>query len=303
MDILLALGGGGSKGNAHIGVLKVLEREGYRVRAVAGTSAGGMAASAYAAGYGPDLLEAHMRGVDQRSLFGFHFGDEPAILGIGGVAKAMKDLLGERTFDDLKIPCALTAVDVDSGQEIVLREGLVLDAVLATVAIPGIFPPKRWGSRMLVDGGVLNPVPVSVVREISPQPGLPVVAVTLTSAPSERGRLPALGPKSAEVLLARITRLKVAQAFEIFLHSLEIGMNTITEMRLDIDQPEVIVRPAVGKIGYLDKVDVSEVVKLGEDAMEAALPELRRALSWRGRVSRRLKPRPGTDHGTPRIGF
>ena len=286
MDILLALGGGGSKGNAHIGVLKVLEREGFRVRAVAGTSAGGMAASAYAAGCKPDQLEAHMSQVDQRSLFGFHFGEEPALMGIGGVAKAMEDLLGERTFADLEIPCALTSVDLDSGQEMVLREGRVLDAVLATVAIPGIFPPKRWGEKLLVDGGVLNPVPVSVVREISPVPNLPVVAVTLTSAPTERGHLPALGPKAAEAILNRITRLKVAQAFEIFLYSLEIGVSSITEMRLAIDNPEVIVRPDVSHIGYLDQVNVPQVVRLGEVAMEASLPALHKVLGWRSRVSR-----------------
>ena len=153
MDILLALGGGGSKGKAHIGVLKVLEREGFRIRAVAGTSAGGIAAATYAAGFHPDVLEAHMAQVDQRSLFGFHLGDEPALMGVGGVSKAIKDLLGERTFADLTIPCALTAVGPDSGQEMVLNAGRVLDAVLATIAIPGIFPPKRWGDELLVDGG------------------------------------------------------------------------------------------------------------------------------------------------------
>lgn len=291
MDILLALGGGGSKGNAHIGVLKVLEREGFRVRAVAGTSAGGIAAASYAAGFHPEVLEAHMAQVDQRSLFGFHLGDEPAIMGVGGVRKAIEDLLGERSFSELKIPCALTAVDLDSGQELVLREGRVLDAVLATIAIPGIFPPKHWNEQLLVDGGVLNPVPVSVVREISPIPNLPVVAVTLTSIPTERGHLPALGPKAADAILSRITRLKVAQAFEIFLRGIEIGMSSITEMRLAIDQPEVIVRPEVSQVGYLDQVFVPDVVKLGEQAMEAVLPDLRRAVGVRRRVSRWWKGR------------
>ncbi len=81
MDINLALGGGGSKGNAHIGVLRVLEREGFRVRAIAGTSAGGMAAAAYAAGYTPDELEAHMRQVDQGKLYSFNFRGEPSLMG------------------------------------------------------------------------------------------------------------------------------------------------------------------------------------------------------------------------------
>ena len=289
MDILLALGGGGSKGNAHIGVLRVLEREGFRIRAVAGTSAGGMAAAAFAAGHNADVLEEYMSKVDQRSLFGIHLGDEPAILGISGVAKAMQDLLGERKFEDLDIPCALTAVDLNSGQEMILNQGRVLDAVLATVAIPGVFPPKKWGQHSLVDGGVLNPVPVAVVREIAPDKTLPVVAVTLTSSPGQRGFLPALGSKSAQTILTHITRLKVAQAFEIFLHSIEIGMSAITEMRLQLDKPDVIIQPAVEHIGYLDQVHVPDVVKIGEQAAEAALPDLRRAVSWRGRLSRFVK--------------
>jgi NTE family protein len=289
MDILLALGGGGSKGNAHIGVLRALEREGFRIRAIAGTSAGGMAASAYAAGHSPDVLEDYMTHVDQRSFFGFHLGEGPSLLGVSGVAKAMKDLIGDRTFDELEIPCALTAVDVDSGQELVLREGRVLDAVLATIAIPGIFPPKKWGEKLLVDGGVLNPVPVSVVRKISPTPNLPVLAVTLTSTPTDRGQMPAMVPKSAEAVLNRIARLRVAQAFEIFLHSIEIGMSSITELRFQVDRPEVIIRPEVRQIGYLDLVNVPDVVKLGEEAVEAVLPEIRRAVGWRGRFSRWLK--------------
>jgi len=289
MDILLALGGGGIRGNAHIGVLRVLEREGFRIRAIAGTSAGGMAASAYAAGNSPDVLEEYMAQVDQRSLFSFHFGEDPGLLGISGVGKAMGELLGDRTFSDLKIPCALTAVDLDSGQEMILNEGRVLDAVLATIAIPGIFPPKRWGDRLLVDGGVLDPVPVSVVREISRVRNLPVVAVTLTSSPMERGRLPALGPKGADVILSRIARLKVAQAFEIFLHSIEIGTSSITQIRLQLDKPEVIIQPDVRQIGYLDQVKVPEVVKLGEVAAEAALPDLRKAVSLSGRLSRLIK--------------
>lgn len=289
MDILLALGGGGIKGSAHIGVLRVLEREGFRIRAIAGTSAGGMAAAAYAAGHSPGVLEGFMSSVDQRSFFGFHFGEDPGLLGISGVAKAMGDLLGDRTFSELKIPCALTAVDLDTGQEMILSEGRVLDAVLATVAIPGIFPPKRWGDHLLVDGGVLDPVPVSVVREISPVKNLPVVAVTLTSSPPTRGHLPALGPKGTEVILNRIARLKVAKALEIFLHSIEIGTSSIAEIRLQLDRPDVIIRPGVAHIGYFDQVKVPEVVRLGETAAEAVLPELHKLASPRSRFLRLIK--------------
>lgn len=291
MDITLALGGGGSKGNAHIGVLRVLEREGFRIRAVAGTSAGGMAASAYAAGYSPDELEKVMCEVDQRSLFGFHFGDEPSLLGVVGIAQVMKDLLDDRTFPDLRIPCALVAVDLQSGKKVILQEGRVLDAVLATIAIPGIFPPKKWGDHLLVDGGVLDPVPVSVARGISPFHNLPVIAVTLTSAPTHHGFVPHIGPKAVEPILSRIARLRLSKAFDIFLHSIDIGVSSITEMRLQLDAPDVLIRPEVANIGYLDHVNVCDVVRLGEEATEAVLPDIKKAVSLRGRLGRWLKNR------------
>ncbi len=285
MDINLALGGGGSKGNAHIGVLRVLEREGFRVRAVAGTSAGGMAAAAYAAGYSPDELEAHMCQVDQGKLYSFHLSGEPSLLGIEGLRAALDELIGERTFDDLKIPCALTAVDLDQGHEVVLKEGCVMDALLATVALPGIYPAKKMDERLLVDGGVLDPVPVAVAREISPNPRLPVVAVVLSPTSITHGALPS---PQYNLIQKRISRMRVAKAFEIFMRSIEIGMFTIAELRLQIDAPEVIIRPKVSQIGYLDRVNVSEVVKLGEQAAELALPELKRAVGWRKRIKRLL---------------
>ena len=139
MDITLALGGGGAKGNSHIGVLRVFEREKIRVRAVAGTSFGGMVAVFYAAGFRPDEIEEIFSSVDQSRLYD-RVGDEnPSFLGLGGVRKWLVHTLGERTFNDLKIPCAVTSVDLHTSCEVVLNSGLLRDAILATIAIPGIF--------------------------------------------------------------------------------------------------------------------------------------------------------------------
>ena len=175
MDITLALGGGGAKGNAHIGVLRKLEAEGFRVRAVAGTSFGGIVAAMYAFGKTPDQIEELFASVDQNRLYGHAAGDGPSLLGLAGASKLMDDVFGAATFDDLHLPCALTGVDLKSAREVILTEGLVRDAILATIALPGIFPPRKIQDWELVDGGTLDPVPVAVARALAPN--LPVVAV------------------------------------------------------------------------------------------------------------------------------
>lgn len=286
MDIALALGGGGSRGYSHIGVLRCLEKKGFRIRAVAGTSAGGIIAALYAAGYTPDKMEAMLSNIDQSKLFGRSGKDGPGLLGLTGATKVLEDMLGDRTFVDLPIPCALTAVDIKSAGEVILREGRVVDAVLATIALPGIFPPKDLKEYQLVDGAVLNPVPVSVARLLAPR--LPVAAVILNSQ-SDIGRgftqiqlpIPIPGP-----IVDRLVKTRVAQAFNIFLHSVDIGSQKLAELRLREDNPEVVIRPEVGNIGLLDTVDVHEVIHLGEAATEAVLPLLKRVTSWPNRIRR-----------------
>ncbi len=287
MDIVLALGGGGAKGNAHIGVLRVLESEGFRVRAIAGTSIGGMVAALYAAGYSSREIEARFASVNPSHLYGRRPQEGPALLGLAGVERFLDDVLGDRTFRDLRIPCALTAVDLNTTCEVILREGRVKDAVLATIALPGIFPPYRTRKYELVDGGVLNPVPVSVARSLAPS--LPVVAVVL-SAPIG---VPIAGPSLSlpgvpSPLASGLRRLRLTQALDIFLRSVEIGSRLVTDLRLKVDAPDVVIRPDVSSIGLLDRVDVHAVAQRGEDAAREAMPELRRAVSWSSRLRRAL---------------
>ena len=287
MDVTLALGGGGSRGYAHVGIIRRLEQEGFRICAVAGSSAGGIIAAFYAAGFTPDEMEVQFSKVDQTKLFGRSPGDGPALLGVAGASKWLNEQLGELTFADLKTPCALTAVDIKSAREIVLDQGRLVDAVLATIALPGILPPQPIQNYQLVDGGVLDPVPVSIARSLAPR--LPVVAVILTPLVGQTGSLtrfslpfPILKP-----IVQRITRFRVAQAFEVFLHSVDAAGRLLTELRLQVDDPEIAIRPAVGHIGLLDKVDVHEVIRLGEEAVDAALPEIKRSLAWPNRLRRR----------------
>jgi hypothetical protein len=124
-------------------------------------------------------------------------------------------------------------------------------------------------------------------------PNLPVVAVVLTSPIGEPAQTIEMSiPYLPEAISRRITRLRPAQAFDIFLQALDIGNRMMTELRLEKDDPEIIIRPAVSHIQLLDKVDVAEVALLGEQAVEAILPDLRRVTAWPARWARSLNRKP-----------
>ena len=276
--IAVALGSGGAKGNSHIGVLRSLERAGYTISAIAGTSMGALVGAFYAAGYSPDEIEEIFSNVDQAKLYELGLLVQPGLLGLGRVSRLLEETLGEKTFADARIPAAFVAADLECNCEAVLSSGKLKDAVLASISVPGVFPPHLLNGHHLVDGGVVNPVPVSVARKLAPK--LPVVAVSL-SPPfmPETAKLPApFVSVIPEAFIKRITRLNVAQAMSIFLQSIDISNQAITELRLEKEPPDVLVRPRVETVGLLDNVVVADVAKLGEDAMEAVLPELERAV-------------------------
>jgi NTE family protein len=288
MDITLALGGGGSRGAAHIGVLRVLERNGLRVRAIAGTSIGSVVGAFYAFGYTPDEIETLFTSVDlPRLLYGWPLVDGPGLLGVRGIADFLRTHLGNRNFDDLKIPCAAVAVDLTSHREIILREGRVVDAILGSIAVPGIFPPKDYPPYRLIDGGTLNPVPVSAARALLPH--LPVIAVNLYPR-LEQAFMPInLQIPVPKPLADQLARLNITQAFQVFAEAVDIGQRQITELRLKMERPEVLISPQTGDIGLLDNIDVPEIARFGEQAALKSLPSIKKVTSWQNRLARLLR--------------
>lgn len=286
MDITLALGGGGAKGNAHIGVIRRLEKEGFRIKGIAGTSFGGLVAAYYASGYSPDQIEEMFSLLDQALLYGHAPGEAPSLLGLAGVTNLLEGSLSGRTFADLKLPCILTAVDLKSGNEVLFSSGPLVDAILASIAMPGIFPARYIGDQELVDGGVLDPVPVAPARSLAPR--LPVVAVVLTApmgGPAQTWTLP-IPAYLPRMVTMRLSRLRYALALDTFMRSLDIIGRAMTHYRLEVDQPDVIIRPRVTEIDTLDRVDVHTVVQRGEEAVEEVLPALRNMSTWRRRFRR-----------------
>jgi NTE family protein len=278
-SVALALGGGGARGNAHLGVLRALERADIRVAALAGSSMGGLVAALYAAGFSAAELEERFAASERKTLFrrGRDVGN--ALMGLDGLSALLAETLGEVTFEDLPIPLALTAVDLITGQEVILNNGPVVDSVLATIAIPGVFPTRHMNGYELMDGALSNPVPVELARSLAPR--LPVVACVLSQPPQPGREIPYTHALGATPLLDRVSGHRLMQAWSVFTRSIGISGRLLAELRMGIENPDVIIRPDVDHIGWLDDVDVHELVKLGERAAMEAMPELHAAIAKR----------------------
>ena len=285
MDIAVALGGGGIRGLAHIGVLSVLEREGFRIRGIAGTSMGGIIAAWYAAGKSPAEMQALAEATSPRDLLHVRPG-AAGMIGIDHIADLLHTVLGRRRFDDMRIPLAVTAADLNTGREVVLTEGAVADAVLATIALPGVFPPQLLGKYRLIDGGALDPVPVCPARKLFDGP---VIAVALSPEPERWAQTKSPSPLGDLPGLQVLSRLRPGQALQVFLDSTEIMLRTYTELRLQIDKPEVIVRPEVWHVGMLQETSVAPMVAKGVEAMEGCLGKARDQFTPGRRAGRSLR--------------
>jgi len=276
---------------AHIGVLRVLGREGIPVDLLAGTSMGGVAAAGYAAGMTPDDLEKEALAIARmRRLLGLADPGLPS----GGLIRGQRLLayferhLGQRTFSDLRLPLALVAVDLNTRQEVVLREGPVALALRATTAVPGLLMPVEVNGCRLVDGGVLNNLPVDVVREM----GAEVVIAVDIGPTREAGIGRWIG-----------NRRWIPEGLSVTLKVLDDTLGTLMaaaqEHKLRQFPPDVWIRPDIPTdvnvfAGY-DRA--AELIAVGERAAEAHLSEIEALLRprWRWPSSGGIK-HPGKSH-------
>lgn len=295
--ISLALGGGGTKGFAHIGVIRQLEKEGFEIDAIAGTSAGGIVGALYAFGISVNEIIKLSSRLKFTDIFQRSSDDAPSLLGLGGLYKELENTFGDSTFDDLKIKFAAVSVDTVSGTPIIMNEGKIVDAVKATTAVPGIFPAMKFGDLNLVDGGVLDPVPVSTARWLNPD--LPVVAVNLIPPldrwpETPRMDIPPFVP-IPQFIIDQLNQFRLGQAMHVFINSMEIMMNMVTELRIKVDKPDILIRPDVFNYTMFSKVEVDTMVKIGEDAVKRHADELTKMFGIANRASRwlRVAKKPG----------
>ena len=292
----IALGSGASRGWAHIGVIKALLKEGVVPDIVCGTSVGAMVGASYATGR-LDALEDWVLSSTRTDVLRF-FDIKPTKAGFVDLVRFNEFLHGvvateEVRIEDLDKPFVAVATDLDTGREAWLKDGRLAHVVRASMAMPGLFPAVRDAGRWLVDGGLVNPVPVSVCRAFGAEI---VIGVNLNTdiVGKWRKKADALREREDEGVLRSIKKQAREYSSNLFAgngdkeappglfyaipSAISIFQDRITRSRLVGDPADVLVAPKVGDIGILEFQRAEEAMQKGEEAVSNALGDLRRAL-------------------------
>jgi NTE family protein len=286
-DLGIAFGGGGVRGWAHVGVLSVLERYGLRADLVSGCSAGAITASYYAAGFSVEHMTELMRSQNTRALFSLRF-DRYGLVSTADFAAYLRSHLGDRRIEDLERPLYIVCTDLETGKEVVLDRGPLVEAVLASCALPGIFAPVRLGGRLLIDGGVSNNVPVSALvnRGAAYTVGVQLYKRIGALTAWGDGTLDEPDDEVEQKVGLGLWADRVRQRFgrepddrpnglEVVQRALDIMMAQLEGFRLQTYRPDVLVVPRVGSLGLFSFSQEKEAIfQAGVTAAEEKADEL-----------------------------
>ncbi len=281
----LALGGGGSRGFAHIGVLKVLEEESIPIDVVTGTSIGALVGGAFASGLGPAALSkkvdeivksplaqisvfqamgnsSEKKEMDLADKIGLFFKSQwlfaqalfnPGMMETKDFQAVIDHFIPDISIEETKIPFRAVAADLVTGGEVILSKGSLRRAVMASCAVPGFMPPLREGNQLLVDGGIVNLVPGSVAKQ-----------------------------EGAEVVIGVDVDRDIGadqnfqSAIDVYIRAVEIGSFHLSVYRLK--DADVVIRPQVGQMQWFDLSHVEETIREGERSARQSMPGIRQLL-------------------------
>lgn len=302
----LALGSGAARGLAHIGALKVLEEANIPICGIAGTSIGAFIGALYAAGVPVQRMEAVACELDWRTLARLLNPNVPTSGLVDGrkLVQFITELLPVHSFEALRLPLAVTATDIETGEALIIRKGDLLEALRAALAFPGIFPPVRFGDRFLVDGGLCNPVPADVVRLLGADRVIGICTIPDVDKQTPETFMPRsrtngehswhhdlfsavgiehlfrrlIGSDPLPEPMAEGNGRKAPGIFRVCAQSVAIMENQINALRLAGNQHDLIIRPKCTGITLLEFHRAAEIIAAGEAATRAALPSIRQLL-------------------------
>ena len=262
----LALSSGGSGGPAHVGALDILKKNDIPIDMISGTSIGAVVGAFYAAGKSIDEITDTMTDLSLTKLLSVTDFAIPTSGLIKGqrIQRWVKSIIGDISFSDLNIPFACLATDIVTGEAVVLNEGPIAPALRASVSIPVIFTPAKLNGRFLVDGMLVEPVPVRVLREMGADI---IIAVNV---------LPYMGGQTGKASNWGRDKRKKPNIFSVITRMMYIvGYQSV---QTNVREADVVITPEVGHIfpGYFSRAD--DCLLQGKEAARLAIPEIKRAL-------------------------
>lgn len=294
-DVALVLASGGSRGLAHIGAIEVLEEHGFRIASISGASMGALVGAMYAAG-GLDVFKDWMKTVDRMKVFSlmdFTIGNGGFVKG-DKVIEELKSIIPDKNIEDLPIPFTAVSTDILHRKEVVFDRGSLYDAVRSSISLPSVFTPNRIGDMLLVDGGVVNPIPINRVAR---HEGDILVAVDLNAPYEEKHDLQSNRRKSLlrqkfEQVINNIADMagkdddgraessvpeeKAEQDDDmgivtILNESSSMMIQTNSELTIKLYPPDILVRIAKNAYSTMEFYKYDEIVSLGRKKTEEAL--------------------------------
>ncbi|NQV14917.1 patatin-like phospholipase family protein [bacterium] len=302
----LVLGSGSSRGWAHIGVIEALQKYDIQISAIAATSSGSFIGASFASG-GLGSIKKFALDMDWKRVLSFLDIAFPRSGFIDGhkVAELIQRYTKVSRFEELSIPVHMVATDMFTGEQIILSEGSISDALRASMAVPGLITPILIGDRWLVDGGVVNPLPVDVCRQMETDL---IIAVDLNSEriakrtqnlveDGWKNGSESIEKKRLEVIKSWIERYGTAgktvstkidqwfskeepspHIFEVLGSSLSIMQKKIEIMNLEIHKPDILIQPRLGDLKFFDFDQAARAIDEGYQRTVAAIPEIRKQL-------------------------
>lgn len=285
----LALGSGGARGSAHVGVLKVLEENGIKPDVIVGTSMGAEVGGAYAAGIGLDRIEGVWRSTNFATVVKTLFPTVPWAGWSSGreIVRTIRSLVGDRTIESLPIAYAAIATDLETGLPFPITSGPLAAAIRASVSVPGLFTPVWIDGHLLIDGGVSNPAPVDVARQLGAET---VIAVDVLVHPKEVNLSGIPVPDYRERILGIIKGMEsmhlseeerrrfYPSVFSVLFQMSTVFQKRVSNLLLQLNPPDVLIRPDFSPTPPRYS-DVKNGIEAGEKAARRALPTILRHLS------------------------
>ena len=284
--VSLVLGSGGARGLAHIGVIQWLEQNGYRIRSIAGSSMGALVGGIYAAGE----LETYTRWVlaleqiDVLRLLDFSFRRSGLLKG-EKVIETLRDLIGDRAIESLPVSFTAVATAVQEEKEVWLNHGSLFDAIRASIAIPTVFTPVELHGRILVDGGLVNPVPIAPTlkdkTDLTIAVNLGAKAEPHLDVPHRQVRPPGNSYRrhiarfidSLQQRLGRGGDSEEMDVFQVVTSSFETMQNTIARFKLAAYSPDVVIDIPHNVCTFYEFYRAAELIELGRERAEQAMAE------------------------------